>query len=239
MGMHPPTLGRAAQRRSTSRISPDQGAYALLTLGDLVVRRSIVDIAGNGIGLLLEADDELPVGQNVEKIRFILPIGAPLVSCGVVRHLRPGTAASSQRTAGVELGGLSIADQRRLEAWVRGQSGPRARERRTFSAAGPVSVAFTTADGRVRERAVMMLNTDGCELGLERTDADLEEGITLVHLVVYFDGQPILSTPAEVRELLRHRGRPVRALIGFTALELAARRRLSRLLAAAGAAAAR
>lgn len=237
--MHPQTLGRAPQRRSTSRISPDQGAYALLTLGELVARRTIVDIAGNGIGLLLEAGDELAAGETIEKIRFILPIGAPLVSSGVVRHLRLGSATPPSRIAGIELGGLSIADQRRLDAWVRGQSGPRARERRSFSAAGPVSVAFTTTDGRVRERTVMMLNTDGCELGLERADADLQEGNSLVQLVVYFDGQPILTTSAEVRELLRHRGRPVRALIGFTALELAARRRLSRLLATAGAVAAR
>ena len=236
-GMQSSAPRRATQRRSTSRINPNEGAFALLTLGDAVARRSVVDIAGSGIGLLLQPGDAMQPDEIIERVRFVLPIGAPLVSTAIVRHVRE--VAGPARVAGIELAGLATTDQRRLEAWVRGQSGPRAKERRSFTAAGPVSVAFTTQDGRVRERPVMMLHTEGCELGLERADADLAEGTSLVQLLVHFDGQLVLTTTAEVRELLRHRGRPVRALISFSTLEQPARRRLSRLLATAGAVAAR
>lgn len=227
---------RAVQRRSTARIGADNAAFTLLVLGDDVVRRPLVDIAGNGIGVLLDENDRLESGTQIERLRFVLPIGAPLLSTAIVRHVRQ---TPEGLVAGLDLVGLPAADQRRLEAWVRGQSGYRAKERRSFSAAGPVSVQFATPDGRVRERPVMLLHPDGCEVGLERSDVDICEGAGLGQLVVQIDGSIVLNTPGEVRELLSHRGRPLRALVAFTALDAAARRRLSRLLAAAGAAAAR
>ncbi|MBM4389859.1 MAG: PilZ domain-containing protein [Deltaproteobacteria bacterium] len=219
---------RLAQRRATARVDAPARAEVLLSCGERVVRRAIVDLAGTGLGVALEtSDDCFAAGTTIDRLRFTLPLGSPITTAGLVKHvrLRPGLAPPAL-VAGIELLDLHPLDARRLDAWVRGQSGPRAKERRALKSRG---VEQATVRAMSRDHVVLRLAPGTLEISLDDADIELIEGRRLEAVELWVNGECIATGPMEVVRVQSHRGKLVRALLSWSILPLADRRRIKRL----------
>lgn len=219
---------RLAQRRASARVDAPTRADVLLSCADRVVRRGIVDLAGTGLGVALEPGDGcFKAGTAIERLRFTLPLGTPIITAGVVKHVRMRDELDPPRlVAGIELVDLDPADARRLDAWVRGQSGPRAKERRALASRG-VERAMVRTIGR--EHLVLRLAPGTLEIALDEGDAELAEGRRLDAVELWVNGDCVATGPMDVVRVQSHRGRLVRAILSWSILPLADRRRIQRL----------
>lgn len=223
-----PARLRVAQRRGTARVAAHGEAEVLLVAGDDLRRRPIVDLAGNGLGVAVRPGDRpLAPGTAVERLRFALPIGDPIVTSGTVKHTRVVTIAGVEREVlGIELSGLGVADAARLSAWVRGQAGPRARERRVLAEFGVGGARVHHDD---RQRRVLHLTPGSVDVALDEADERVVEGRRW-DAELWIEADHIATGILEVVAVQRHRGRPVRATLSWASLPASDRRRLVRLL---------
>ncbi|MBM4364866.1 MAG: PilZ domain-containing protein [Deltaproteobacteria bacterium] len=219
---------RLAQRRGSARVDAPTRAEVLLSCGERVLRRAIVDLAGTGLGVALEASDgSFSAGTTIDRLRFALPLGTPIITAGRVKHVRLRDDLDPPRlVAGIELVDIDPADARRLDAWVRGQSGPRARERRALKSRG---VERATLHVIGRDHVVLRLAPGTLEISLDEGDIELVEGRRLDAVELRVNGECIATGPMEVVRVQSHRGRLVRAVLSWSMLPLADRRRIQRL----------
>lgn len=198
--------------------------------GAVVRRRALVDGSGDGVGLLLgEADEDLTLNAVLEPMRFTLPLGRPILATGIVRHRRQlELDGQPHPVAGVHLVGISDLDRRRLEAWIRlTNRPPPAVPGCTLRSLYDTLLRFEGPGGR-RDRTVLRASALGLDVALHEGDVDLNETASFAASVV-FDGEPIAVGEAQITEIIRYRGRPVRMLLEWARLSPEERRRLSQM----------
>ena len=226
--IHLPDRLRVAQRRATARIAAPTTAEVLMAVGDNIRRRPIIDFAGAGLGVaVLPGDPHWSPGTPVERLRFALPIGEPILTSGTVKHTREVEVDGTPRqVVGIELGALSPGDGARLAAWVRGNSGPRARERRVLAGCRLSEATLRHDD---RERHVLHLTPTTVDVALDEADDRVVEGQRW-EAELWIEEERVAAGVLAVVSVQRHRGRPVRASLSWATLPGVDRRRLTRLL---------
>jgi hypothetical protein len=210
-----PARLRAVQPRASARIPAVGAATVLFANGDRVLRRRLVDLSAGGLGVEFKGTDDEPAsGAALAQVQFSLPIGPPLTGAAVVRHVR--RVDDGARHAGLDLIGMSPADARRLDAWVRGQT-------RTGRRAAATEAAHHFADLRielpggdaVRRRAVADASARGVTFGALSTDRELTVGARLGTVGLWWRETCVVRAPADVIEAVTHRGRPMQVRIAW------------------------
>lgn len=226
-----PTEIRPVQLRAGVRIAAPAGMSVLFSLGETVLRRNVLDLSGRGLGVALQDDPGEPgAGAALAEVRFSLPIGPAICGAAVVRHVR--TLPTGQRQAGLDLIGMSPADSRRLDAWVRGQTrtGRRESARRAAEAFADTRVLFGAGALR-RTRAVLDCSARGVTLAGEATDRDLAPGALLPGVELHTGEETVIRGNARVVDVVSHRGRPVQVQLAWERLDEGSRAVLEELLA--------
>ncbi len=222
---------RPVQLRAGVRIPAPPGMNVLFSLGETVLRRNVLDLSGRGLGVALQDERGEPgAGAALAEVRFSLPIGPAICGAAVVRHVR--TLPTGQPQAGLDLIGMSPADSRRLDAWVRGQTrtGRRESARRAAEAFADTRVLLGNgAEGRTR--AVLDCSAHGVTIAGEATDRDLAPGALLVGVELHTGKATVIRGNARVVDIVSHRGRPVHAQLTWERLEEGSRAALEEFLA--------
>ncbi len=219
---------RAAQRRTSPRISVPHGTTVLFSEGDRVFRREIVDLGASGLGVQYVGHDGEPAeGTMLAQVRFALPLGAAITAAAAVRHVRPA-APGGPPIAGMELLGLGEADSKRLDAWVRGLTRTRKREEAVRNAAVFAQTSVRLSDGR--NRPATALDTDGATIALEEPDRDLAQNSVLPVVEVRQNSVLVVSLRAQIADIVTHRARPLQARLAWLDVRPEQLGRLSRLL---------
>lgn len=220
-----PARVQLRQRRASPRVAAPPDATVLFAIGERVFRRPILDLAGSGLGVVLQPDDPLEAGQVFERVRFSLPIGAPIFAAARVQHVRDTEAG---RIAGIDLSALLPEDARRLDAWARSRS--RTRSRPSATAIDGLSATVSLPGLRSRTRSVLQVGEDMLLVALGEPDRDLREGDDTATLELWAEGVFVAGGAAIVDEVVRHRGRPLHATLTWTALRPEQAARVARLV---------
>ncbi len=219
---------RAAQRRSSPRISVPPGTTVLFSEGERVFRRDIIDLGATGLGVQFTGrDDEPAEGSMLGQVRFVLPLGGAITAAAALRHLRPA-APGGPPIAGMDLLGLGEADSKRLDAWVRGLTRTRKREEAVRSAAAFAETSVGLPDGRVRQ--VVGLDAEGTTITLEEPDRDLTSGAVLPMVELRQSTALVVGMKAQIADIVTHRARPLQARLAWLDVRPEQLVRLSRLL---------